>query len=126
MHPNLVCHSERSEESMGSHIHPSTIMSRLFLLAGFLLLAITPSRAASEHAAFIAPNAIDPQALIPPAPAADSLVQHAEIEVLLHLQSTRTADDVAFAQKVQGETVFIFGADVLGNWFNATNLPKTA
>lgn len=100
-------------------------MSRLFLLACFLILSAA-APAAPDHVPFLAPDAINPQALIPPAPAADSLVQHAEIEVLLNLQSTRTPADIAFAQKVQGETVFVFGADVLGDWFNAANLPKTA
>jgi len=101
-------------------------MPRLFPLACLLLLSIVPAFAASDRVPFLATGVIDPQALIPQPPAPDSLVQHAEIEVLLNLQSTRTPADVAFAQKVQGETVFIFGADVLGDWFNATNLPKTA
>ncbi len=102
-------------------------MSRfLSLTCALLLSAVTVPAAIEPHVPFLAPGAIEPQSLIPAAPAPDSLVQHAEIEVLLNLQASRSPADIAFAQKVQGETVFVFGADVLGDWFTAANLPKTA
>lgn len=101
-------------------------MPRILVLICLVFFAAKPTFAAPDHIPFLAPGVIDPQALIPQPPAPDSLVQHAEIEVLLNLQLNRTTADVAFAQKVQGETIFVFGADVLGDWFNATNLPKTA
>jgi len=101
-------------------------MFRAVTFVWLVLFSALTAPAETGHVAFLTPGAIDPQALIPPAPAPDSLVQHAEIEVLLNLQAIRTETDVAFARKVQGETVFVFGADVLGDWFNAANLPKTA
>ena len=96
----------------------------VFLSLCFAFALGAHSAPAAAH--FIAPDAINPQKLVPPAPASDSLVQHAEIEVLLNLQTTRTPEQVAFAQKVQGETVFVFGSEVMGEWFTAANLPKTA
>lgn len=75
---------------------------------------------------FIAPSALDLKTLVPPAPAPDSLVQHAELEVLFHLQSERTPAQVARARVVDDEDVFVFGSDVLGEWFKPANLPQTA
>lgn len=74
---------------------------------------------------FLVPGSIEPQKLIPPPPAADSLVERAEIEVILNLQLARTSAQAARAQKIQNEDVFFFGADVLGDWFTSANLPKT-
>ena len=91
-------------------------------LTTLFLLAALPSLAAS----FLAPGAIDPHALLPAPPAPDSLVQRAELDVLLHLQAERTPAQVARARLVDAEDVFVFGADVLGPWFNAANFPRTA
>ena len=101
-------------------------MKRSLVLFCFVFTATLALSATSARIPFLAPGVIDPQTLIPPAPGSDSLVQHAEIEVLLNLQLARTASQTAFAQKVQGEDVFIFGSDVLGEWFSAANLPRTA
>ena len=90
-------------------------------LAFTLALTSAPARTP-----FLVPGKIDPQALIPPPPAPDSLVEHAEIEVLLNLQIARTPTQVAQARKIQSEDVFVFGSDVVGDWFTASNLPKTA
>jgi acid phosphatase (class A) len=91
----------------------------------FVCLAIAfPLPVAAAH--FLVPDSIEPQKLIPPPPAADSLVEHAEIEVILNLQLARTPAQVARARQIQNEDVFVFGSDVLGNWFAAANLPKTA
>src|SRR5882672_3382381 len=103
-----------------------TLFLFLCLATGLVGHAATthPETAATSH--FLAPGIIDPQSLIPPPPAPDSLVQHAEIEVLLNLQAARTPAQVARARQVQAEDVFVFGSDVLGEWFNAANLPQTA
>ena len=88
-----------------------------------LLLAFAlPAFAAN----YLAPDAVNVQTLLPPPPAADSLIQHAELEVVLHLQLERTPAQVARAQKVDAEDAFVFGADVLGPWFSPANLPQTA
>ena len=80
----------------------------------------------AQEAGFLVPGSIDAQALLPAPPAADSLVERAELEVLLHLQEERTPAQVARARLVEDEDVFGFGADVLGPWFSAINLPRTA
>ena len=94
-------------------------MKRLTL---FFLAASLPAFAAH----YLAPDAVDIQSLLPPPPAADSLVQRAELEVVLHLQIERTPAQVARAQHVDSEDAFVFGADVLGAWFSPANLPQTA
>jgi acid phosphatase (class A) len=102
----------------------------LFLLLGLAIGLSAPSAfiyaESSKPANFVAAGAIDPQKLVPPPPAPDSLVQRAEIEVLLNLQTARTPAQITRAQEIQAEDVFVFGSDVLGEWFDATNLPKTA
>jgi acid phosphatase (class A) len=90
-------------------------------LALFLALSL-PALAAN----FLAPDAIDVVRLLPPPPAADSLVQRAELEVVLQLQAERTPAQVARAEHVETEDAFVFGADVLGAWFTPANLPRTA
>jgi len=101
-------------------------MKRPFAFLCLLFVTSLAPVGANAAVNFIAPDAIRPQELIPPPPAADSLVQHAEIEVLLNLQRTRTPQDIAMARRVQNEDVFVFGSDVLGDWFDAAHLPKTA
>ena len=91
-------------------------------LALFFLAAALPALAAN----YLAPDAIDVKALLPAPPAADSLVQHAELEVVLHLQAERTPAQVARAKHVEDEDAFVFGADVLGSWFTPARLPKAA
>jgi acid phosphatase (class A) len=104
-------------------VQPAVLMKLkpLSLLAALLWLA--GSAFASN---FIAPDVIDPAKLLPPAPTPDSLIQHAEIEVLLLLQTDRTPAQIARARLVDGEDAFIFGSGVLGPWFTAANLPQTA
>jgi acid phosphatase (class A) len=95
----------------------------LVLLCACLAFALS-SPVPAPAAPFLVPGSIEPQKLIPPPPAPDSLVEHAEIEVILNLQLARTPAQVARAQQIQNEDVFVFGSDVLGNWFTAANLPK--
>lgn len=99
-------------------------MKRTLALLGICLAFAFPLTAAPAH--FLVPGSIEPQKLIPPPPAADSLVEHAEIEVILNLQLARTPAQVARAQEIQNENVFVFGSDVVGDWFTAANLPQTA
>jgi acid phosphatase (class A) len=80
----------------------------------------------SPPANFLARDAVDLAKLLPLPPAADSLVQHAELDVLYRLQQERTPAQVARAERVAKEDIFVFGSDVLGEWFNAASLPRTA
>ena len=116
-------------------------MRRLPAFLAFLLLAaalrgqpvgpLSPSATSGTAlvtlppATFLASDAVDLGALVPPPPAADSLTQHAELETLYHLQQERTPAQVARARLVDAEDVFVFGSDVLGEWFSAPNLPRT-
>src|SRR3954466_2815963 len=74
---------------------------------------------------FIADHALNYPALITPPPAADSLVTRAELDVVLQFQELRTPALAKRAQEIENETLFSFGADVVGRWFTAEKLPKT-
>ncbi len=88
------------------------------------LLALASLPASAAH--FVAPADIDIAALIGPPPAADSIVTRAELEVVLQLQERRTPAQAARAAQIETETLFGFGAEVVGPWFTAANLPQTA
>src|SRR4051812_29072173 len=94
---------------------------RSILLSG--LLACSPPLFAGH---FVADGALDYRALIAPPPAAGSLVTRAELEVVLQLQDLRTPALAKRAQEIEGENLFGFAADVVGPWFTAAHLPKTA
>lgn len=96
-------------------------MKRLSVLLAAVWLA-----AAAPAANFLTTGAIDVGALLPAPPAADSLVTRAELEVVLQLQAGRTPVQAARCKLVENEDIFFFGSDVLGEWFNAANLPQTA
>ena len=74
---------------------------------------------------FVKPEDVDSAALLPGPPADDSAAHQAEVATLLHWQERRTAQDVTRCRSEQDVTVFVF-SDVLGNWFNAHDLPVTA
>lgn len=77
-------------------------------------------------APFMAPAAINVEALLPPPPALASPLEIGELEVVLQVQADRTPEQLARADRVAKQTVFTFGGPVLGAWFTAENLPKTA
>ena len=84
------------------------------------------TEASAKKANFLSADAIDARALLPPPPAADSLVTRAELDVVLQFQAARTPEQVTRCQQIEGEDIFLFGSEVLGPWFNATQLPQTA
>src|SRR5439155_27099341 len=63
--------------------------------------------------------------LLPPRPPDGSQAHRAEIERMLAMQAQRTPADVARCKSEEEVTVFAF-ADVLGPWFYAERLPRTA
>ncbi len=75
---------------------------------------------------FIAPAALNLPALLPAPPAADSPATRAELELLLQWQHARTPAQAARCVVIENEDIFLFGAEVLGPWFNAGALPQTA
>ena len=117
---------EFSKTSTALLVQRRLLFLTLGLAAVLNLGAATEPTALPNDTHFLAADAVDPRALIPPPPAPDSLIQHAEIEVLLNLQAARTPAQVTRARQIQAEDVFVFGSDVLGPWFNAANLPKAA
>jgi len=78
---------------------------------------------AANH--FLKPGAIDVASLLPGPPADDSAEHRQELQTLLDWQEKRTPEQIARCKAEEEVTVFAFG-DVLGNWFNAKDLPLTA
>lgn len=91
-------------------------------LAALLLLSSLPLHAGN----FLAADALDLKALLPAPPAADSLVTRAELEVVLQFQEARTPAQAARCVQVENEDIWLFGAEVVGPWFTAANLPQAA
>lgn len=87
-----------------------------------LLAFISPLRAAH----FLAPDQIDLRAALPAPPSRDSLTTRAELDVVAQLERDRTPAQTEFARNPPTGDVFAFAAAVLGPWFTAANLPKTA
>lgn len=71
-----------------------------------------------------ASNTFDLKSLLGMPPAADSDIQHAEIQLILDLQANRTDADVKRITVEDTATVFIF-SEALGSWFTEKNLPAT-
>ena len=91
-----------------------------FLVVAFLSVAQLPA------ALFIEPTGIDVATVIPPAPADDSPAGLADLETVLAIQADRTPAQLKRVERVANQTIFSFSTPVLGPWFTAENLPKTA
>jgi acid phosphatase (class A) len=87
----------------------------------------TPNPAAAATSLrFLAPDAIDLRALLPAPPANDSPAGLADLETVLQVQADRTPAQVERAQRVAKHSPFTIAGPVLGPWFTAENLPRTA
>jgi acid phosphatase (class A) len=71
-------------------------------------------------------GSFDLPALLPPPPAAGSPAALAELDIVLQAQASRTAEQAARCVQIENETIWLFGSEVVGPWFTAANLPKTA
>src|SRR5258708_39927840 len=91
-------------------------------LLALLFLSALPVQAAN----FLAPEALDLPALVPAPPAPDSLVTRAALEVVLQFQDARTHAQAARCVQIEGEYLWLFGAEVFGPWVTAANLPQAA
>lgn len=90
-----------------------------------LLVLVLPLAAlAAEPGRYLRAEDIDVAALIPVAPADDSLTTAADLEVVYQLQQRRTPDQLELATIYVADSVFKFDT-VLGSWFTATDLPFT-
>ena len=75
---------------------------------------------------FYSASELNLRALLEPPPAPDSPFTRAELDVLVELQAGRTPEQAARCKRIEGEDLFLFGSEVVGPWFNAAALPKTA
>ncbi len=80
---------------------------------------------APHHSNFVDVSEIDIRQAIPLPPAPDSLAAAADLETLLRVQASRTADQVAYAKMVVNDSAYMY-APILGSWFTAQNLPLTS
>jgi acid phosphatase (class A) len=96
-------------------------MKRIPALLSFFILAVTASAAN-----FLAPDTLNLPALLPPPPAADSPATQIELDQVLSLLKSRTPEQAARCAQVETEDIWLFGSEVMGPWFTAANLPKTA
>jgi len=74
---------------------------------------------------YVKAEVFDWKKLLPPPPVPGSLAAQADLETVLHVQESRSADQIAWAQFILEDDVFK-NSRVLGPWFTAANLPFTA
>lgn len=74
---------------------------------------------------FLDPKANGLVGLLPPPPVRDSLEERAELETLRQVQAWRSPEQEAWAREIEDDTVWKAGK-LLGAWFRAENLPRTA
>lgn len=98
---------------------------RLFWVCA-LLIALPVSIFATPAAGlYLKAEDFDVAALIPPAPEDSSLVTASDLVTVLEVQKRRTPEQVALAAYFANDSVFQYDA-VIGSWFTAVNLPRTA
>jgi acid phosphatase (class A) len=99
---------------------------RRFRIVPIALVVLVLSAAARADAQFLTKDDVAATiALLSPPPKDGSPEQQKEIATLLDLQKNRTPQDVARAEKNSHLSGALF-AEVLGDWFNARDLPLTA
>jgi len=95
----------------------------VLLLAG--LFAVQTAAAYPAAGKYLRAEDIDVTAMIPPAPADNSLTTAADVTTVLEVQKRRTPEQVALANYFAHDSVFQYAA-VIGPWFTAENLPEAA
>lgn len=93
------------------------------LPAFLVILALV---ATASAAPFLSVDPLDLPTLLPPPPAVGSPAALAELDTVLQAQTARTPAQAARCVQIEHESIWLFGADVLGPWFTAAHLPKTA
>ena len=98
----------------------------LFTLALLLLLPVPLVRGADHPLYFVAPDAVDVLALLPPPPIAGSPEDRADMAAVVNARNSCPANDLAVALE-QNQNLSVFNlAPFLGANFKADQLPKTA
>lgn len=96
-------------------------VQRWVLLAALFCLALAPA----TRPTYVAPKDFDFKAILGDPPADNSPEHKAEVDRMLDLQASRTADEVRRCKSEEEVTVFCFST-VLGEGFNAKDLPVTS
>lgn len=78
------------------------------------------------HAAFIAPDALDPLAIVPPPPAEDSIAEAADRLSVATIVQLRTPEQIAIARAWSKYTAFNLVRAVFGDWADEKTLPRFA
>jgi hypothetical protein len=86
----------------------------------FLCLGLAP-----QSTTFVSPAEFDFDAILGNPPADDSAQHRQEVEHMLQLQASRTAQEELRCKAEEKVTPFVF-AEILGPWFNPKDLPLTA
>ena len=102
------------------------LLRYLLLLAAPVWCLAATEPAATSRREFLALTEIDFRQVITAPPQAGSITALAEEEVMRHLQSVRSAEEVVRARYYDAFDVFRMLAPVLGAWCTVTNLPRTA
>jgi acid phosphatase (class A) len=98
--------------------------SRFYALLSALALSATAWAADPQSPRYIDVSGLNPATLLPAPPAQGSPEAKDDIEALLKIQATVTADDIARAKKDEKRDPATF-VKVLGPWFTEQNLPIT-
>src|ERR1700753_2722231 len=98
---------------------------RALLIAATLLIASQPAFAKDADLNYLKDGKPDATAILPPPPALDSLEQVADMAEVHAVSSAASSADVTAALSEKSFSVFNF-AELIGPFFNETNLPKTA
>lgn len=108
-------------------------MSRRFVRAALLSLGFTVAALALRAAepipsfpAYLAVDAIDYRAIVPPPPAEDSFQLRVDEECVLAFARERTPEQAALAKRYETLSVFLLLQPVLGDWATPEALPLTA
>jgi len=96
---------------------------RKFAFAALLVLCVAGSAQALSDKPYTTLAQIDGIALLPPPPAADSVVQKRDLEEVLAVQKSRTP---ALIKRAQTDRDFFGYATVLGPKFTLENIPNAA
>lgn len=89
---------------------------------GLLAALLFVSALAAETGRYLRAEDIDVAALIPPAPADDSLTTAADLEVVYQVQQRRSPEQLVLAATYVADHIFNFNT-VLGPWFTAAGMP---
>jgi acid phosphatase (class A) len=100
-------------------------MNKRYALTAILLLVAVSLAADKKELKYLRADAVDVVALLPDPPAAGSAEDRRELQEILEIQHTRSADEINRAKAEHKLVVFAF-SDVLGEWLTEGNCPKAA